>query len=132
MTVDVVVEPQRIDKWLWHARFFKTRTLAGKFAAAGGVRLRRGDRSDRVAKSSAAVRTGDILTFCLGDRVRVIEILAIAARRGPAAGAQRLYADHSPPNPPQSSPAAPPAARSRGAGRPTKKERRNLEKLVDR
>lgn len=120
----------RLDKWLWHARFFKTRTLAGEVASGGRIRLNRRP----VAKPGQAVRVGDVLTFPQGPHVRVIEILALSVRRGPAVEAQALYRDLDPPAPratdPDAPPApAPPAKREPGAGRPTKRERRRLDRL---
>lgn len=120
---------QRLDQWLWHARFFKTRSLASKFVAAGGVRVSRDDVVTRGAKPSFAVRRGDVLVFARSDRVRVIEIADTAARRGPASEAQALYVDHSPPRPPRDAPPQMPFEREKGAGRPTKKDRRALSAL---
>lgn len=115
------IPAQRVDKWLWHARFAKTRALAGKLVSGGGVRLTRGGASARIEKSGALVRPGDQLAFLLGDRLRVVRVLAIGERRGPAAEAAALYEDLSPPT-----------ARG-GAGRvgarPTKADRRALERL---
>lgn len=91
----------RLDKWLWHARFAKTRSLAAKLATDGRVRID-GNVSD---KPAAAVRPGQVLTFALGRHIRVIEIVAIGARRGPAAEAQTLYRDLSPPSPATALPA---------------------------
>lgn len=118
----------RIDKWLWHARFFKTRTLAQTFVVAGKVRL----NTVRISKANQAVRPGDVLTFVRADAVRVIKIIALAARRGPASEAQLLYEDLSPaPAPKTPSPDTPAKAfvREPGSGRPTKRERRDLDKL---
>ncbi len=84
----------RIDKWLWQARFFKTRGLAAK-AVAAGVRVN-GQRTD---KSHALVRPGDALTFKQADRVRVVRVEALGTRRGPAPEAARLYADLDAPAP---------------------------------
>ncbi|MFN3614222.1 MAG: RNA-binding S4 domain-containing protein [Rubrimonas sp.] len=78
----------RIDIWLWRARFFRTRSLSAK-TAAGGLRIN-GRRTD---KPGAAVRVGDVLTFVQAGRVRVIEILDLGERRGPATEAQALYRD---------------------------------------
>ena len=111
----------RLDKWLWQARFFKTRTLAAKVIASGGVRV----NGNRVAKPSVAVRPGDALTFAQGERIRVVVILALGARRGPALEAQALYEDRSPPPPER--PERPPSFEE--GGRPTKKDRRALENL---
>ncbi len=116
---------QRIDKWLWCARLFKTRTMAAKVVVAGSVRLTRDGATARVEKASQLVKAGDQIAFMNGPRLRILEILACGARRGPAAEARLLYTDHSPTE------AAPPALaeRDKGAGRPTKKERRALDRL---
>jgi ribosome-associated heat shock protein Hsp15 len=82
----------RLDKWLWHARFVKTRSLAAKLCA-GGVRI----DGNLVAKAGATVRPGQVLTFALGRHVRVIELVAIGDRRGPAEEARTLYRDLAPP-----------------------------------
>ncbi len=106
----------RLDKWLWHARFFRTRTLAAKAVAGQGVRI----NGTRVAKPAATVAVGDVLTFATGPRVRVALVLALGDRRGPAPEAQALYEDLSPPPPPRDD-AAP---RPRAGGRPEKRARR--------
>lgn len=111
----------RLDKWLWQARFFKTRTLAAKVVASGAVRV----NGNRVAKPSVAVRPGDALTFAQGERIRVVVILDLGSRRGPAPEAQALYEDRSPPSPDR--PSRAPAFDE--GGRPSKKDRRALENL---
>jgi ribosome-associated heat shock protein Hsp15 len=80
---------QRLDKWLWCARFFKTRALAATLSAAGRFRVNR----MVVAKAHYAVRVGDVLTFPQGRDIRVVRILALSDRRGPASEARLLYAD---------------------------------------
>ncbi len=112
----------RVDKWLWHARFFKTRTLAAKQVAAGAVRV----NGVKIAKSSVTVGPGDTLTFAQARDIRVIEIADIGARRGPAPEAQQLYFDRSPPPEPKPD-YVPPAPGYEGKGRPTKKTRRTLD-----
>ncbi|HUJ03154.1 MAG TPA: RNA-binding S4 domain-containing protein [Rhizomicrobium sp.] len=77
----------RIDKWLWHARFAKTRALAQEAATSGLIRLNDG----RVRKSSAEVKPGDVLTIPRGREVLVVRIEACGIRRGPAREAQALY-----------------------------------------
>ncbi|WP_118135357.1 RNA-binding S4 domain-containing protein [Oceanicella sp. SM1341] len=77
----------RLDKWLWHARFFKTRSLAAKLAGAGKVRI----NGARTEKPAATVRPGDVLTFPQGNAVQVVRILALGERRGPAPEARSLY-----------------------------------------
>ena len=117
----------RIDKWLWHARFFKSRTLAGKFCQAGKVRV----NDQAVAKAHVLVGPGDVLTFVKANAVKVVKIKDVGTRRGPAPEAQGLYEDLSPPPPKRDkTPApAPVAERAPGSGRPTKAERRALDKL---
>lgn len=78
----------RIDKWLWQARFFKSRGLAAK-TAEKGFRL----NGERSGKSHALVRPGDVLTFRQEKAVRVIRVLALGDRRGPASEAATLYED---------------------------------------
>lgn len=124
-------DSQRIDKWLWYARFFKTRTAATKFVAAGKVRVNK----TRVTKAGQTIQVGDILTFTLHRRLRIIEVLGAGTRRGPAAEARTLYDDLSPaPQQPGTSADggsdAAPVTRDLGTGRPTKKERRDLERIL--
>jgi ribosome-associated heat shock protein Hsp15 len=83
---------QRLDKWLWSARFFKSRARASALCAEGKIRL-----SGRIiAKAHAMVRVGDVLTFPLGHDIRVVRVLALAKRRGPAPEARALYEDLNP------------------------------------
>ena len=82
----------RIDKWLWYARFFKSRSLASQVCAAGKVRVNK----IRVLKAHATVRTGDVLTFPQAKLIRVVKILALGHRRGPAPEARLLYKDLAP------------------------------------
>lgn len=77
----------RLDKWLWLARFFKSRSLSAGFVEGGHVRL----NGSPVAKAAHLVGPGDVLTFVAAGRVRVIRLLACGSRRGPAAEAQTLY-----------------------------------------
>lgn len=83
----------RLDKWLWYARFCKTRSLAATLCAAGVVRC----SGQVVTKPHAQVRPGDVLTFPLGSHIRVIRVLALGSRRGPASAARALYEDLDPP-----------------------------------
>lgn len=82
----------RCDKWLWYARFFKTRTLCASLISKGELRV----NGQKISKASTSIGPGDVLTFMQGDRVRVVELLAIGTRRGPATEAQALYNDMSP------------------------------------
>ncbi|MBL4812414.1 MAG: RNA-binding S4 domain-containing protein [Rhodobacteraceae bacterium] len=79
----------RIDKWLWQARFFKTRGLASKMVLRGKLRV----NGQRVAKPGRGVGAGDVLTFVQAKEIRVVRVLACGARRGPAVEAQALYFD---------------------------------------
>lgn len=117
-------ETLRLDKWLWYARFCKTRSLATSMCRAGEVRVNKSP----VRKSNQSVRVGDILTFSQGPRIRVIQIVALTARRGPAAEAATLYEDLSPPMPPRKQRMQGPK-REPGTGRPTKRERRAIDRL---
>jgi ribosome-associated heat shock protein Hsp15 len=130
---------QRIDQWLWFARIAKSRTLAQALIARGKVRVNR----VKIDKTSTTVKPGDVLTLSLGPRVLSIEILGIGIRRGPAPEAQALYRDLTPkpaPRQPGDSAGLQPvdevtmgsAPRPQGSGRPTKRERRLLDKLRGR
>ncbi len=112
----------RLDKWLWQARFFKSRSLAAGVVSAGKVRV----DSQPVSKPARAVGPGDVLTFVQARETKVVRILACGERRGPAPEAQALYEDLTPA--PKERP-----AEARGAnpkyekgGRPTKKDRRDM------
>ncbi len=121
MTEEILL---RLDKWLWYARFCKSRTLAAKLCASGRIHL----DGAIVQKPHHQVRAGNVLTFPLGPHVRVIKILALGSRRGPAPEARQLYEDLQPPDP--SAAREPPLApRARGSGRPTKAERRAIDRL---
>ncbi|WP_394708267.1 RNA-binding S4 domain-containing protein [Breoghania sp.] len=117
----------RIDKWLWFARVTKSRSLAQKLATSGHVRLNK----ERVSGSAQQVRVGDVLTIALEHRVLVLRIQALGTRRGPAPEARLLYEDLSPPAPPRPMRPAPVAARDAGTGRPTKRERRQIDRFLD-
>ena len=116
-------ESLRLDKWLWHARFFKTRTLAAKVCNAGRVR----HAGSSITKAKYRVRVGDVLTFAQGRFIRVVKVLALGTRRGPATEARTLYEDLKPPEASEAMPS--PVGRPAGSGRPTKKDRRLTERL---
>ena len=118
---------KRIDRWLWHARLVRTRVLAATLAASGHVRV----NGRRIMAPARPVRIGDVLTVALPGAVKVVRILAFASRRSGARDARHLYDDLSPPAPRESRP-PPTPLRDAGAGRPTKRERRTLERLRQR
>jgi ribosome-associated heat shock protein Hsp15 len=119
---------QRIDKWLWHARVGKTRSLVQKLVEAGHVRL----NGTRITASSQAVKPGDVLTIAFEDRVRILEVRGFSERRGSAPDAAHLYEDKSPPKV-ASEPASPSGfGREKGAGRPTKRDLRHMNLIRGR
>ncbi len=109
----------RLDKWLWYARFFKTRSLAASIVAGGAVRI----NGTPVSKRSTTIAPGDVLTFTKEDHIRVIRIEDCGTRRGPAPEAQALYTDLSPPAP-RARDKQPENPAFEGKGRPTKRDRR--------
>ncbi|MEM7074230.1 MAG: RNA-binding S4 domain-containing protein [Pseudomonadota bacterium] len=82
----------RLDKWLWQARFFKTRALSARLVTSGKVRV----NARKVSKPAHAVGPGDVLTFPQAGRIRVVRLCGVGARRGPAPEAQSLYVDLAP------------------------------------
>lgn len=105
----------RIDKWLWQARFFKTRARAAAVATSGRIRV----NQTPIQKASSAVGPGDVLTFPQAKVIRVVRIMALGERRGPAPEAQLLYEDLAPEvDQPQSQ-----------GPRPSKKDRRQIQSL---
>ncbi len=93
----------RLDKWLWQARFFKTRGLAAGAVSSGAVRV----NANRVTKPATPVRPGDGLSFAQGGRVRVIRVRELGLRRGPAPEARLLYIDLDEPQPADPAPLDP-------------------------
>lgn len=114
----------RLDKWLWFARFFKSRTLATRFLEAGKARLR-----GSIAKSHARVRVGDVVTFPLRGTICIVNVRLLGTRRGPASEARMLYEDLSPPRALKPADTSSPFERDPGAGRPTKADRRAIDRL---
>jgi ribosome-associated heat shock protein Hsp15 len=82
-----MADSSRIDKWLFCARFYRTRALAQAAAGSGRLRL----NGSRVEKPAQPLRPGDVLTIGRGGQVTVLKVLALAERRGPASVAQSLY-----------------------------------------
>lgn len=118
---------QRLDKWLFFSRAVKSRTLAQKVIAGGAVRV----NAERTLSADTRVSPGDVLTMMIHERLMVWRILAPGERRGPASEAATLYEDLSPPPVPRAERPAPIALRDPGAGRPTKKDRRAIDRLSD-
>jgi len=118
-------ESQRLDKWLWFARIAKTRSLATRLVESGKARVNK----TRVSKASRTVRAGDVITLAIHEQIKVLKVIACGVRRGPATEARELYEDMSPPPVPRVHKAKvlPSALREKGAGRPTKRDRRRID-----
>ncbi len=114
---------QRVDRWLWFTRLIKSRTQAADLVSAGKVRL----NGERITKPSRGIKPGDVLTFAMGEHIRVLKVREPGTRRGPAPEARLLYEDLAPLQPKAPSDEMPAAERNRGSGRPTKKERRDTD-----
>lgn len=117
----------RVDSWLWSVRLTKTRAAATAACRAGHVRV----RGERV-KASAAVRVGDEVRLRVGGFDRIVVVRRLIVKRVGAPVAAECLTDLTPPPPPRAEVAAAPAQRDRGAGRPTKRERRELDRFLDR
>lgn len=120
----------RVDKWLWAVRVFKTRTSASSACTAGRVRV-----GDEVAKPATKIRAGDVVEARRGDRTIVYRVVGVVEKRVGAKLVEELAEDLSPPVAPRRAArtdAPPGGARARGEGRPTKKERRDIDRLRGR
>jgi ribosome-associated heat shock protein Hsp15 len=114
----------RLDRWLWAARAFRSRSLAADACNGGKVQL-----NDSSAKAHKAVRVGDFVTITTTDGPRRLKVLATSVRRGSASVARNLYEDLSPP---VQRPPKPLGLRGQGSGRPTKRDRREIDRWRDR
>lgn len=117
------VEHTRIDKWLWAVRLFPTRPTAADACSGGHVRV-----NGAPAKPSTTVRIGDRVTAFAGGRDRIVEVAQIIDKRVGATLAAECFVDHSPPPPPPDD-TGPLFVRARGTGRPTKRDRRQLDRF---
>jgi ribosome-associated heat shock protein Hsp15 len=120
------MDSTRIDRWLWTVRLVKTRSLAAQACRAGHVQINGGR-----AKAAALVKVGDTVRARLGGRERVVEVARLPGSRVGAELAAACLVDHSPPPPPRD-PLAGAGARNPGAGRPTKRDRRQLDQARGR
>ena len=112
----------RVDKWVWAARCFKTRSQATKACAAGQVAV-----NGEKARASRTIKPGDVVDVWLPAGKRTLRVVALADRRASAAVAATLFDDLTPPPPPY---VPPPMERERGLGRPTKRDRRKLGRMA--
>ncbi|WP_112806644.1 RNA-binding S4 domain-containing protein [Ensifer sp.] len=116
---------QRLDKWLFFTRLMKSRSLAQKAIEAGHVII----NDERVKQSSFQLKAGDVLVLSLERRDVIARVLLPGVRRGPYEEARLLYEDLTPTEPREKLSAFDQATREAGAGRPTKKERRETDRL---
>ena len=123
-----MTDRQRIDKWLWHARVVRTRTAAASLVDQGLVRL----NGARVGATSQPVKVSDVVTVALDRTVRIMKVTGFAERRGDAQAASLLFEDLTPPPEPRAPEEAAVAEREPGSGRPTKQERRAIDRLLGR
>ncbi len=126
--VETPLRKERLDRFLFFSRAVKSRTLAQKIIESGAIRV----NSEKTERTDFKVGAGDVLTMALHNRIVVWRILDCGSRRGPASEAQGLYEDISPPPVPRAELSPYDAAiaeRPVGAGRPTKKERRETDRL---
>lgn len=121
------VDSTRVDKWLWAVRMYSSRTAASDACAGGHVRV-----NGAPAKASTIVRVGNTVTATAGGRERVLEVARIIEKRVGAALAAECFIDHSPPTPPREEYVPPLFTRPRGSGRPTKRDRRQLDRFRSR
>lgn len=139
MTVPV----QRLDKWLWFTRLVKTRSLASRLVSAGKIRINRA----KAVKPAQTIREGDVITATLNRSVRILKVIALGHRRGPATEAQQLYEDMTPQETENGArlvkhnsgsrksldqsflKSTRVAERKNGTGRPTKRDRRKIREL---
>lgn len=135
---------QRLDKWLWFSRLVKTRSLASRLIASGKVRINK----VKTVKPAQTIREGDVLTTSFHKTIKVIKVVKLGQRRGPAQEAQELYEDITPQDTEAASAKsqltnrsqkaqqeiqrvvpAPAPKREKGMGRPTKRDRRKIEEF---
>ncbi|WP_156753646.1 RNA-binding S4 domain-containing protein [Actinokineospora pegani] len=114
----------RVDRWLWAVRLTKTRSDAAAACRGGHVRV-----NDRPAKPATPISPGDTVRARIGDRTRLVEVVRVIEKRVGAPEAALCLIDNSPPPPSKDPLQAPIARRERGAGRPTKRERRVLDQF---
>jgi ribosome-associated heat shock protein Hsp15 len=119
---DRPIEETRVDSWLWAIRLFKTRSLASAACRGGHVKV-----NGKPAKSATPVRPGDRVEAYAHHRTHVLEVVTPIGKRVGAPVAAQCFVDHSPPPPPRDP--TPVFNRERGAGRPTKRERRAMDEM---
>ena len=114
----------RVDSWLWAVRILKTRSAATAASKAGHVSV-----NDERAKPAQTVRVGDVVRVRLDGEERILQVARLIAKRVGAPVAAECYIDLTPPKPPKEERVLT-VVRDRGAGRPTKRDRRVIERLM--
>ena len=117
----------RVDAWLWAVRLYKTRSSATDACRGGHVRV-----NGKPAKAATTLKVGDRVEATVGRRLRDLEVVQLLDKRVGASAAALAYVDHSPPPPPKEEEDLPVFLRERGAGRPTKRDRRELDRITRR
>ena len=118
------VDSARVDRWLWAVRLYKPRSAATDACKGGHVKV-----NGRPAKAATMVRPGDRVEAYAGGRERILEVVQVIEKRVGAAAAAACLVDHSPPPPERTEAPADMFVREKGTGRPTKRDRRELERL---
>jgi len=121
------VDATRVDRWLWAVRLYKTRSLATDGCRGGHVKV-----NGASAKPATMVKVGDRVEAFVHDRLRILEVVEVIDKRVGATSAAACVVDHSPPAPPREERLTPLFDRDAGAGRPTKRERRALDRFRSR
>jgi ribosome-associated heat shock protein Hsp15 len=120
------IETARVDQWLWSVRMTKTRSDAAAACRGGHVKV-----NGKTAKPATPVKVGDRVEAYLHDRERILEVVTLIVKRVGATVAVDCFVDHSPP-PPEREVDVPVFQRERGSGRPTKRDKRQLDRLRGR
>ena len=122
-----MTEKIRLDTWLWYARFYKSRSLSSKAILSGKLRI----NSNKITKPATKVKTNDVLTLNYINEIRIIQIQSLGSRRGPASEAQSLYIDLTEDRIGSSNVKSKIEKSTKASNkRPTKKDRRLLDKIV--
>ena len=118
-------ETARVDAWLWGVRVFKTRSAATASSKAGHISV-----NDERAKPAQSVRIGDVVRVRIDGEERILQVARLIVKRVGAPIAVECYVDLTPPKPPREERVLT-VVRERGAGRPTKRDRRVIDRLMD-
>jgi ribosome-associated heat shock protein Hsp15 len=122
-----MTEKIRLDTWLWYARFYKSRSLSSKAISSGKIRI----NSNKITKPAAKVKTHDVLTLNYVNEIRLIQVQSLGSRRGPASEAQSLYIELTESRNETSNVKSTIEKLKKDSNkRPTKKDRRLLDKIV--